>query len=369
MPQNPKPSELYGLSALGVPGALPRLAAIGAILAVVAGSFLYVGGVFSAETLTPKRMIDAFEKTNGVHPGFRRNHAKGVCIIGSFASNGQGQRLSKAALFMPDVVTPVMGRLALSSAMPDAGDGEGPVRSMALSFRLANGEEWRTGMNNIPVFPFRNAQDFYDQLTAAVPDPATGKPDPAKLKAFVESHPATANALKLIGGNAFAAGFAADSYNGLNAFRFVNAEGVATPVRWAMNAVDPFQPLDGAKAAADPDKNAAFDALAARVAQGPLQWHLVATIGQAGDVTNDATVVWPGEREHVDLGTLTVEKLETEGPGNCRDITYDPLVLPNGIEGSDDPLLSARSASYAVSLKRRDGEAKSPSAVQIPAGN
>ena len=43
------------------------------------------------------RFVDRFEEVNGVHPGFRRNHAKGVCIAGSFDSNGQGVRLSKAA--------------------------------------------------------------------------------------------------------------------------------------------------------------------------------------------------------------------------------------------------------------------------------
>jgi catalase len=46
-----------------------------------------------------------------------------------------------------------------------------------------------------------------------------------------------------------------------------------------------------------------------------------------------------------------------------RAINFDPLVLPNGITGSDDPLLSARSAAYSQSFTRRIGEPKSPSAV------
>jgi hypothetical protein len=47
----------------------------------------------------------------------------------------------------------------------------------------------------------------------------------------------------------------------------------------------------------------------------------------------------------------------------ARTINFDPLVLPAGIEGSDDPLLSARSAAYSVSFRRRAGEPVSPSAV------
>ena len=37
--------------------------------------------------------------------------------------------------------------------------------------------------------------------------------------------------------------------------------------------------------------------------------------------------------------------------------TYDPTILPDGIAISDDPLLSARSAAYAVSFTRRASEA------------
>ena len=74
------------------------------------------------------------------------------------------------------------------------------------------------------------------------------------------------------------------------------------------------------------------------------------------------------ERERVDVGTLTINHVETEAPGNCRDINFDPLVLPACIEPSDDPILSARSATYSQSFTRREGEKKTPSAVQVPVG-
>jgi catalase len=43
-------------------------------------------------------------------------------------------------------------------------------------------------------------------------------------------------------------------------------------------------------------------------------------------------------------------------------------VLPTGISGSDDPLLSARSAAYSVSFTRREGEPKAPSAITLRSG-
>jgi catalase len=91
------------------------------------------------------------------------------------------------------------------------------------------------------------------------------------------------------------------------------------------------------------------------------------TVGSPGDPVRDATLPWPADRRSVEAGTLTLAGIETEKAGNARDINFDPLVLPDGIEPSDDPLLSARSAVYAASYRARTGEPKSPSAVQVEA--
>jgi catalase len=61
-----------------------------------------------------------------------------------------------------------------------------------------------------------------------------------------------------------------------------------------------------------------------------------------------------------------VDRLEDEAHGACRDVTFDPLILPDGIEPSDDPILSARSAAYAQSFRRRAGEPAPVSAVRLP---
>ncbi|MEA2816132.1 MAG: catalase, partial [Rhodospirillaceae bacterium] len=68
-------------------------------------------------------------------------------------------------------------------------------------------------------------------------------------------------------------------------------------------------------------------------------------------------------RPQVDVGTLTINRASAEENGPCRNITFDPLILPSGISPSDDPLLPARSGVYAVSLTRRDGEPVDPSAA------
>src|SRR5882724_8958335 len=244
-------------------GVLVRLGAIGAVMLSVAGAFAYVGGWLSPVRLTQDRMMAAFEDANGTHAGFRRNHAKGVCVTGWFESSGQAAALSKAAVFRPGRI-PVVGRFALAGGMPFQTDAPATVRSMALRFLPPGGEEWRTGMNNIPVIPVNSARGFYEQLLAFSPDPATGKPDPAKIKAFLAAHPETVRALQLIKQREVTSGFANSTFNSLNAFRFVDATGASAPVRWAAVPVQPVV-ADVAEQPEAGDENYLFDDLIAQI--------------------------------------------------------------------------------------------------------
>ncbi|HEY8899576.1 MAG TPA: catalase family peroxidase [Chthoniobacterales bacterium] len=351
-PETPPPLSRAGLAL--------RFGIIGAVLGGIAGLFAYVGGWLTPHALSPTAMVDRFQQVNGTFPGFRRNHAKGVCIAGTFESNGNGVALSRAAVF-PAGRVPFVGRFAFAGGKPYVPDSSRIVRSLAILFQLPNGEEWRTGCINIPVFPVHTPQAFYDLLLASAPDPATGKPDGAKMKAFIEKYPEAGRNFPVIGANPGSSGFDNSTYNGLNAFRFINAAGEVTPVRWSLVPVQPFAPIGPEPEKAD--KNYLFDALIAAIHRGPLQWRLVVTVGQPGDPTGDASAMWPADRKQVDVGMLTIDRIESEDTSPTRDITFDPLVLPDGIAASDDPLLSARSAAYLKSFARREGERKEPSAV------
>ena len=360
-------SQRYRLPSLTDKGALARLAAIGASVLAIAVCFAFVGGWLSPGRLGEARFIDRFEQVNGVHPGFRRNHAKGVCIAGSFESNGQGVRLSKAAVFAPGRV-PVTGRFSLAGGHPHVADGPTAVLAMALRFRPPGGQEWRTAMIDIPVFLVRNGEGLYEQLLATQPDPKTGKPDPAKMAAFTAAHPEFLPAMQLVKSTPLPSGFANASFNGLNAFRFVNAAGAATAGAMVDGGERSVHAGD-ARAGQEPGQELPVRRLhcARRAQAGAMASHRHASASRA---MRPATRRYPGpaERERVDVGTLTIDHVETEAPGNCRDINFDPLVLPAGIEPSDDPILSARSATYSQSFTRREGEKKTPSAVQVPVG-
>ena len=351
--------ELTKTTALTTRGRLGRLAGIGAVIVGVAAAFLYLGGWFSPSALTPAKFVDRFEQVDGVHSSFRRNHAKGVGVSGFFESNGQGARLSKAVVFRAGRI-PVVGRFSFAGGDPYVADAPDTIRGLGLLFRLSDGEEWRTAMVNLPVFLVKTPQGLYDFLFASKPDPQTHKPDPKKMGAFFAQHPETARALQIIQSHPTSSGFENTTFNSLLAFRFVDAGGASIPVRWSMV---PAQPFAAANPAADGNKNYLFDALIARIHQHPLQWHLMITLGQPGDVTDDSSIPWPDGREQVDVGTLTLNTVESDDTSPAREINFDPSVLPAGIAPSDDPLLSARSAVYSESFTRRAGEKKTPGTI------
>lgn len=330
-------------------GAVLRFGLIALVLLVIVLAFGYVGGWLAPQRLTAQRLVNQLQANAGVFPGYRRNHAKGVCVAGYFDSNGQAQTYSVAQVFSPGR-TPVVGRFAVPVGNPYAPDSAVPIRSLALRFTQANGQQWRTGMNSMPVFPVATPQAFYELLQAQQPDPSTGKPNPAKIGAFFASHPETAAFGAWVKTAKPSASYVTNSYWSLNAFEFVDAKGEKHAVRWRVVPEASGDGVGGSEA------NYLDADLAQRLAQGPQRWHLMVTLANPGDPTNDASKEWPSDRREIDAGTLVLTSTQPQESGECRDINYDPTVLPHGIEISDDPLLPARSAAYATSYLRRTSE-------------
>ncbi|MCW2590510.1 MAG: catalase [Mycobacterium sp.] len=334
------------------------IGAVGAFLAVDLGAVAYANKwVGAGAALTRDKFIIAFQSVFGAHPGFRRNHAKGVAVVGYFDGNGNGRELSSAAVLGVGR-SPVTGRFSLTGGNPFVVDAPGAARGLGLAIGFPGAQQWRTAMLNLPVFPDNSAQGFYDRLFASQVVAGTGKPDPAKMATFLAAHPETAAAMAVAKKHPPTPGFADSTFWGLNTFHLVVESGTRTPVRWS------FVPRQAALATTTNGDDVLFDALVRQLKTTPLQWDLYFTVGTQDDPL-DPTLPWPGDRRVIDAGTLTLTGVETEQAGNARDVNFDPLVLPDGIVPSDDPLLGARSAVYAASYRARTGEPKTPSAVQV----
>lgn len=316
--------------------------------------FAWAGGWIGKPEVTPQAMIATAEASGTPHPGFRRAHSKGICIVGTFSPTAEAAKLSTARVFA-QASTPVLGRFSNPGNDPHAPDNKAAVRGMALQLKTDDGQEWRMAMNSFPFFAASTPEGFQAMNVARLPDPATGKPDPEKMKAVLARYPEIANFMAWSKSAPTPDSLANTRFNGVNAFRLIDAQGTERAVRWSMRPHTPF-------VAADPErlKTAERDFLAQdldrRLAAGPLQWDMVMQMAAPGDPIEDPSKAWPDTRPETIAGTLTLVRAEPQADGPCRDLNFDPLILPTGIAATDDPVLHARSAVYSVSFNRRERE-------------
>lgn len=327
------------------------LIVIAAVTCGGAGAFAYTAGWLSPERVTPARVVDLLASPKGPALGHRRNHAKGICFTGAFEASGAGAALSKAQVFASGRY-PVTGRFNLGGPDPRADDGMARVRGMGLQIKTPDGQEWRSAMIDVPFFPVSTVQAFYELQSASA-----RKDDPEAVKRVVAAHPEIAAFGAWAKSAPFTQSYAEDRYNGLNSFVFTDAAGSSHTVRWSL-----IPEAAAVHVSADEMKARGADFLeseiAGRVAAGPQRWNLSVTVAEPGDPIADPSKAWPESRRTVDVGTLVIDRVLPEPDGPCREINFDPTVLPSGMSTSDDPFPAARSAAYSVSYNRRAAEAR-----------
>jgi catalase len=301
----------------------------------------------------PVALVDALNKlAGGPHPGFRANHAKGVLVTGTFTPAKTAPSLSSAPHFATTV--PVLVRFSDTTGvpnMPDASPDASP-HGMAIRFKLPGGGSTDIVSISANGFPVGTPEDFLALLTA-ISKSGAGVPKPTPVEQFLGSHPAT---LKFVTTPRPAPeSFATLAFFGVNAFKFTNAKGVSHFARYQIVPVAGEHALTAADTAkADP--NYLMDELPKRIAAGPVKFRLTAQLAKEGDSTNDATAVWPADREVVELGTITLTATEKDQAKEQKALLYNPLSLPAGIAPSTDPILLARPPAYAVSFAQRAGQ-------------
>jgi catalase len=332
------------------PPVLGSLALIAIVVGLGAAVFAYTAGWFSPQRLTPDKLVAAFAPPTGAAPGHRRNHAKGICFTGVFEANGAGSELSRARVFARGEY-PVLGRFNLGTPDASAPDATVRVRGLGIKISTPDGQEWRSAMIDAPVFTVSTPQAFYELLRAS------HSKDPEAMKAFAAAHPEFAKFADWAKNAPWTGSYAEDRFNGLNSFVFVDSSGGEHAVRWSLlPAAQPVAVSPGELAKRGPDF--LEQEIAQRVASEPQRWTMVVTVANPGDPTADPTVAWPVDRRSIEVGTLVVQHVQPERDGPCRDINFDPTVLPSGMLTSDDPFPAARSAVYAKSYDLRTAEAK-----------
>lgn len=296
----------------------------------------------------PLEIVDAMNKVFGVHPGFRANHAKGVVVEGNFKASPDAGKLTTSPLYSGKTL-PVTVRFSDSGGLPTIPDGTANANphGMAIKFHLPDGGESDIVINSLKFFPVATPEEFRDLFLAIAASPPDA-PKPTKVDAFAAAHPSMPKAFATV---STPDSFAHEQYNGIDAFVFVDASGKKQAFRYEM-VPEKAVHLSADEAAKKP-ANFLMDELPERLAKGPVTFQLKAQLAAEGDPTKDPTQAWPDDRKRVDLGVLTLTKAVADNGAAQKKLLFLPGRVTAGIELSDDPLITARDAAYAISFSRR----------------
>src|SRR3569833_1134843 len=327
-----------------------------AIPAALIGLTLAVGTASAADAPPPQEplpvaLVHALNKlAGGPHTGFRANHAKGILVTGTFTPTKGAAAFSKAEhLAKPSQVLVRFSNTTGVPNIPDASKDASP-HGMAIRFTLPDGGHTDiVSISSNNGFPVATPEEFL-QLLTAIGNSGPSAPKPTPVEQFLGSHPWTAKWVTTP--RPAPQSFGTLAFYGVNAFKFTNAKGVSHFTRYQI------LPLAGEKALPDAqvaqaDPNYLMDELPKRIAAGPVKFKLAVQVAKDGDPTNDATKLWPADREVVELGVITLNAVVKDQVKEQKALLYNPLALTDGIEASDDPILPVRPAAYAISYTQR----------------
>jgi len=199
-------------------------------------------------------------------------------------------------------------------------------------------------MNTEHFFPVATTDAFIDLMRAkaagkdAVAEFAANNPD---LKAHKAYHSARDKTLRPYEGA---------TYNSINSLHLVDEAGTRTPIRWS------FVPSGMHDIVLDPSENFFFENINENLSRGQVAWDMVITIANPQDDILNPAKMWEGDHKTIVAAKLVVTDAQRETDGDCDEMNFDPLVLSDGFEPSEDQMLEARSAIYALGAGTRLSE-------------
>ena len=295
-------------------------------------------------------ILSQFHKIFGPHPGFRPAHAKGIMLSGNFKPAPDASSLTRAPHASLES-TPILARFSNSTGLPEIPDSkpEANPRGFAIRFNLADHVHTDIVAHSTDGFPARNGQEFLEFLRAAASS-GPEVPSPKPIETFLGTHPAALRFVQTP--KPFPSSLARDTYFGVTAFEFTNAAGETRFGRYRII------PEAGNEYLAD-DKlstlreNQHFEEIEHRVKQSPIRFRIYVQIAASGDVTDDATIHWPEDRQLIEFGTIELTSILPDSIVQQKHIIFDPIPRVDGIEPSADPLLELRAAIYLLSGRER----------------
>ncbi|HEX3697662.1 MAG TPA: catalase family peroxidase [Polyangia bacterium] len=302
--------------------------------------------------------IQVMEESTGAQPGYRRAHARGLVVGGTFQATPAAAALTVAEHFQGTAV-PVQVRLSNAAGNPLAPDRQssstGRALGLGVRFVLPSGAVASWAAVNLPAFPARTPQDFL-RLTAAQKPFLSLQPNPFKLVAYLLTRPHLLPTIKAIAKMKPARSFGCTPFNGIHTYFLVDQKNNRQAVRYAWLPRAGIESLLPTESSALPPQYLLAE-MRQRLRTGAVQWELQFQFPEAIDSLEDASRAWPAERKTIVAGTLTINSVEPDQKA-AEGLVFDPTGVVPGLKMSDDPLLRFRSAVYSESYRRRSQETR-----------
>lgn len=305
-------------------------------------------------------------------------HARGVGAHGVFKCTKDMSEYTKASLFTQEgKETPLFTRISTVAGFRGSTDTPRDVRGFALKFYTDEGNYDIVG-NNIPVFFIQDAIKFPDFVHAVKPEPDTEVPQAQSAHDtfwdFVSKNQESAHTVMwAMSDRAIPLSLRMMDGFAVHTFRFVNAEGKGTFVRFQWNPQlgvhsrvwDETLKVSGN----DPDsqRKDLYDAI--DEGNYPVWDFCVQLLPEEKEFDYpfdilDPTKVWPEEDiPKVRIGEITLNRNVDNYFAETEQVAFNPGNVVPGIDFSNDPLLQGRLFSYTDTQLLRLG---GPNFAQIP---
>lgn len=296
-------------------------------------------------------------------------HARGSAAHGYFEATADLSKYTTAAFLKKGTVTPVFTRFSTVAGFKGSSDLARDVRGFSVKFYTQEGNYDLVG-NNIPVFFIQDAMNFPDLVHAVKPEPNNEMPQAASAHDtfwdFISLMPEAAHmTMWTMSDRAIPRSLRMIEGFGVHTFKFVNAKGKATFVKFH------WKPRLGTHSVAwnEAQKISGFDAdfhrrdLWEAIEKGNYpQWDLGVQLVPEEDEFKysfdllDPTKIIPEELVPLKIiGTMTLDRNPENFFAETEQVAFDPGRLVPGIDFSDDPLLQGRVFSYMDTQNYRLG--------------
>jgi catalase len=305
-------------------------------------------------------------------------HARGAGAHGVFRSYGTAANISRAGFLAKDVETPVFVRFSTVLGSRGSADTVRDTRGFATKFYTDEGTFDLVG-NNIPVFFIQDGIKFPDIIHAGKPHPDREIPQAQSAHDtfwdFVSLHTeAQAHTMWNMSDRALPRSYRTMEGFGVHTFRFVNAEGKTSLVKFHWKPRQGVHSLVWEEAqlinGMDPDFHRRDLADAIEAGAFP-EWELGVQVFPdteeeffEGIDLLDPTKFIPEELAPVQpIGLMTLNANPVNYFAETEQVAFHPGHLVPGIDVTNDPLLQVRLFSYIDTQISRLG---GPNFSQLP---